>query len=134
MECLHMHAFDFLLKPWTDEQLTEYLAAIMRAHQSAGGEALLSVDMGSRLVRVKRADILYCSREKMNIRMWCADGSGLVWRETPEYLLTRRDPACLTLCHRRHIVNIRGVRDALWAEACQLVNNENVITPKRPGM
>lgn len=131
MECLHTHAFDFLLKPWTDEQLTECLAAIMRAHRSAGGEALLSVDMGSRLVQVKQADILYCSREKMNIRMWCADGSSLVWRETLDHLLTRLDPACFVLCHRSYIVNIRSVRDALWAEDQLRMQDGSVLPVSR---
>ena len=131
MECLHTHAFDFLLKPWTDEQLTECLGASMRAHQNAGDEAMLSADMGSRLVRVKQADILYCSREKMNIRMRCADGTSLVWRETLEHLLARLDPACFVLCHRSHIVNIRNIRDVLWAEDQLRMRDGSVLPVSR---
>ena len=132
MQCLHTHAFDFLLKPWTDEQLTECLGAIMHTHLWHGdNSAKLQIDMGSRLIQVKQNDILFCKREKMNIFLQCVDGSSFVWRETLSHLLEQLDPASFFQCHRSCIVNITHVSDVNWAEDEMRMSNGNILPVSR---
>lgn len=123
MECLHTHAFDFLLKPWTDEQLSDCLSAVMQAHLQRSQDALLQVDMGSRLLMLRQADILCFSREKMYIRMLCTDGQSLIWRESFEHLLPRLEAGRFVMCHRSHIVNVQHIREVLWSEDRLILHN-----------
>lgn len=114
LECLHTHAFDFLLKPWTDDQLSACLQAIMRAHARRPAETTLQISTGSRLIMTPLSDIICFSREKMNIRMQLTDGSSLVWRESFEHLLPRLQAGRFALCHRSHIVNLQKIRQIDW--------------------
>lgn len=114
IECLHTHAFDFLLKPWTDDQLSACLQAIMRAHSRRHAETALQISTGSRLIMTPMSDIICFSRERMNIRMQLADGSSLVWRESFEHLLPRLQAGRFALCHRSHIVNLQKIRQIDW--------------------
>lgn len=116
MACLHTHAFDFLLKPLMDEQLEDCMTAVMRAHLRRSAEDSLQISMGGRLLMLRKEDILCFTRERMNARVLCADGSTYVWRESFDHLLPRLQPGSFVQCHRSHIVNVRHIQQVQWTE------------------
>lgn len=116
MNCMHTHAFDFLMKPLMDEQLADCMDALMNAHHQRHADTLLNIQFGNRLLVLHQEDILYFSREKMNIRAYCADGASYVWRESFEHLLPRLQSDLFALCHRGYIVGLRHILDAQWGE------------------
>lgn len=114
LECLHTHAFDFLVKPWTDEQLLRCLQAIMHAHARFARCSVLRIPIGNRLVAMPTDDILYFDRNRMNIRMFLTDGSILEWRESFDHLLERLEGESFCLCHRSFVVNLQKIRIIDW--------------------
>lgn len=116
MECLHTHAFDFLLKPLMDEQLEDCMAALWRVHLSKTEDDLLQISMGGRMLKLKQKDIVYFTRERMNVRCLCMDASRYVWRESFDHLYPRLNHTTFVQCHRSYIVNIRYIREACWIE------------------
>lgn len=116
MDCMHTHAFDFLIKPLIDEQLADCMDALMRTHRKQHADTLLKIHVGSRLLVLHQEDILYFARERMNVRVYCADGASYVWRESFDHLLPRLQPGMFALCHRGYIAGLRHIRDVQWAE------------------
>lgn len=114
MECLHTHAFDFLLKPLCDKQLEECMKAIMKAHAKKEERHYLQVHTGSRTVMVNPDNILYFSRDRMAIRLHAQDGSTLVWRESFDHLLTRLNARYFFLCHRSYVINLQHIHAIDW--------------------
>ena len=128
LDCLHAHAFDFLLKPWTQDQIYECLQAVMHAHARRCQAASLQVNMGSQTIILPLSDILYFTRDKMNTRMFLEDGSLLEWRESFDHLLPRLMPSCFCLCHRSFIVNLHKIRAVNW-EADTLTLSDGTVVP-----
>lgn len=116
MDCLHTHAFDFLLKPLMDEQLEDCMNALWRVHLSKAEDDLLQISMGGRMLMLQQKDIVCFTRERMNVHCLCTDGSSYIWRESFDHLYPRLNPACFVQCHRSYIVNIRCIREAHWIE------------------
>ncbi|MBQ2952306.1 MAG: LytTR family transcriptional regulator DNA-binding domain-containing protein [Clostridia bacterium] len=110
MECLHTHAFDFLLKPWTVQQLTQCVEAIMRAYQRPRQGALLQVNTGSRIIFVPQEEIVCFTRRRMNTLLHRTDGSVLEWRESFDHLLPRLEKGRFLQCHRACILQLTHVR------------------------
>lgn len=128
MECLHTHAFDFLLKPLCDAQLEDCLNAIMKAQAQEEAQLCLQVHTGSRTIMVDPDQILYFSRDRMTIRMHAADGSTLEWRESFDHLLTRLEQKHFFLCHRSFVINLRKISKIDW-ESDQVFLSDDSIVP-----
>lgn len=128
MECLHTHAFDFLLKPLTDDQLNDCLCAIMRIHDQKKTEENLQINMGSQTMLLPRSGILYFSRDKMNIQVHCLNGDCYTWRESFDHLLPRLDEKTFVLCHRSYLVNLRQVHHIDWQKN-EIRMNDQAIVP-----
>lgn len=116
MDCLHTHAFDFLPKPLTDEQLEDCLTALMRNHAGSTDLHALAIRMGGRMLQLNPDNVLYFSRDRMNVCAHCTDGSTYVWRESFERLLERLQGKGFVQCHRSYIVGFRHVLDVHWSE------------------
>lgn len=116
MDCLHTHAFDFLLKPLMDEQLEDCMNALWRVHLSKTDEDFLQISMGGRMLMLQQKDIVCFTRQRMNVHCLCTNGNRYVWRESFDHLYPRLNPACFVQCHRSYIVNIRCIREAHWIE------------------
>lgn len=116
MECLHTHAFDFLLKPLMDEQLEDCLNALWRAHQSKADGDLLQISMGSRMLKLRQKDIVCFTRDKMDVHCCCADGSSYVWRESFDHLYPRLNPDNFVRSHRSCIVNVHCIQEVCWGD------------------
>lgn len=131
MECLHTHAFDFLLKPLMDEQLEDCMTALWRVHQNKTDDDLLPISMGGRMLMLPQGQIIYLSRDRMNVHCYCADGSSYVWRESFEHLLPRLNPACFVQCHRSYIVNVRCISEVRWDEDKLVLNTAQELPISR---
>lgn len=116
MDCLHTHAFDFLLKPLADEQLEDCLNALWRAHRTKTHGDLLQISMGNRTLMLPQKDIACFTRDRMNVHCSCTDGSSYVWRESFDHLYPRLNQASFVQCHRGCIVNLRCIQQVHWAE------------------
>lgn len=116
MDCLHTHAFDFLLKPLMDEQLEDCMAALWRVHLNKTDDDLLQISMGGRMLMLQQKAIVYFTRERMNVYCCCTDGSSYVWRESFDHLYPRLHPSSFSKCHRSYIVNVRCIREVHWSE------------------
>lgn len=134
MSCLHTHAFDYLLKPWTEEQLTDCMVALMRKHAQHGTGQHLQVDMGGRLLKIPYADILYFSRDRLNARMNCLDGSSLVWRESFSELQDRLPQEQFFTCHRSYIVCLAQIEEINWSDERLRLRNGQVLPIARRRM
>ncbi len=128
LECLHTHAFDFLLKPWTDEQLSQCLQAIWRTHLNRTEASSLQVNTGSRITIAPLDEILYFTRERMNIRMFMQDASSLVWRESFEHLMERLPAEQFVLCHRSYVVNLKKIKSLDW-DTNQITMQDRTAVP-----
>lgn len=128
LDCLHTHAFDFLLKPLSDAQLEDCLKAVMKATVKKETAPLLQVNTGSRTMLISPDDILYFSRDRMAIRLHATDTSTLVWRESFDHLMGRLDNSVFFLCHRSFVVNLRKVQHIDW-EKDELCLEDHTILP-----
>lgn len=114
MDCLHTHAFDFLLKPLADEQLADCLSAVMRIHGQKKAKGALQVNTGSQTLLLPPGRILYFSRDGINIHAHCEEETTFTWRESFDHLLTRLDETAFTPCHRSFIVNLHQIQQIDW--------------------
>lgn len=132
MECLHTHAFDFLLKPWTLEQLTGCMEAIMRAHLRPRQAATFQVNTGSRILLIPLEEIVCFTRHRMNTVLHRADGSTLEWRESFDRLLRRLDKTRFVQCHRSCILQLSHVRSFdLGEDVITLSNGMTTLVSRR---
>lgn len=116
MECLHTHAFDFLLKPLMDEQLEDCMNALWRVHLGKTDSDSLLISMGGRMLMLQQKDIVCFTRERMNVHCCCTDGCSYIWRESFDHLYPRLNQTCFIQCHRSYIVNVRCIREVHWSE------------------
>ena len=114
--CCQSHAFDFLLKPWTDQQLADCLRAIRLELVQRRSEPALQVTLGTRLLRLPYAQVLYFSKDRMSLTAHFTDGHQLAWRETAEDLLKRLPDGQFIRTHKSYIVSLRHIRELRWAE------------------
>lgn len=131
MECLHTHAFDFLLKPLRDAQLEECLSALMQIHTKEEQQRPLPVHTGNCTIMADPAQILYFSRDRMTVRLHAADGSFLEWRESFDHLLGRLGTKNFFLCHRSFIINLQKISKIDWANDRIYLKDNTVIPVSR---
>ena len=131
LECCQSHAFDFLLKPWTDEQLTECLKAVDRDMKRRRSGTELTVEMGTRLLRLVQEEIIYFSKDRMSVVAHCGNGQTYTWRGTFEELTGRLVPGLFFTCHKSYLINLRAVREARWAENMLAMANGDTVPLSR---
>ncbi|MBR3763484.1 MAG: response regulator transcription factor [Clostridia bacterium] len=117
LECCQSHAFDFLLKPWTAVQLRECIRAIRKAMDIAGGgHDWLTVNIGSRTLRLKQSDIVYLSKEHNNVTIHLRSGDTIQQRTSFEALLRQLKAEDFLRCHKCYVVRRNAVSEYSWAE------------------
>lgn len=131
MECLHTHAFDFLLKPLTDEQISDCLSVLWRIYTNKSPEKTLQVHMGSQTILLPSRKILYFSRDRMSIQAHMEDGNVFTWRESFDHLLPRLEEHVFCLCHRSFVVNLHQVAHIDWQENTLLMRNQQSLPISR---
>lgn len=128
LECCQSHAFDFLLKPWTDAQLLSCLKAVLKDQQESGTGHFLEARLGTRTIRLKEERIAYFMKDGMNMTAHYPNGRTFMWRESLDDLMTRLTPGMFAQCHRNCIVNLNHIREFRWSEE-QLVLESGETLP-----
>lgn len=129
--CCQSHAFDFLLKPWTDEQLYDCIKAIRDDITQRETVPCLEVALGTRHIRLPMNQILYFSKDGMNTIAHCLGDHTFMWRETIETLVDRLPKETFIQIHRGYIVNLLHAREFLWAENTLVLDNGERIPISR---
>jgi two-component system LytT family response regulator len=114
------HAFDYLLKPWTDERFHGVMARVRRALTTAAAAAVvattdgvtrvLTIRDGGRLHRIPVAEIAWIEAEDYCTRIHAGDRRPLV-RRSMQSLAEELAPAGFLRVHRSAIVNLSRVRE-----------------------
>lgn len=111
------HAFDYLLKPWTDERFHSVMARVRRALTVAAaaasmdaGTRLLTVRDGGKTLRIPVADIVWVEAEDYCTRIHAGPRRPLV-RRSMQSLAEELAPAGFLRVHRSAIVNLARVRE-----------------------
>ena len=82
LDCCQSHAFDFLVKPFSEEQLSAcLLSAVQSINLREKGAPLWAV-AGSRSLCIDEGDILYLEKRREYVAAHTLDGGETVWRET----------------------------------------------------
>ena len=112
LECCQSHVFDFLLKPWTAAQLRECICAIRRDMKTSGGwYSWLTVNIGSRTLRLKQSDIVYMSKEHNNVTIHLQSGD-IIQQRTSFAAMLRQLPSDQFLqCHKCYVVRLDAIRE-----------------------
>ena len=132
LECCQSHAFDFLLKPWTTEQLTECVRAVDRDMRQRQRGTELIIELGTRQIRLIQEDILYFSKDKMSVIAHYTNGQKYVWRESLDTLMSRLKTCMFVSTHKSFIVNLNAIREARWSEDNMvLINGESIPVSRR---
>lgn len=111
------HAFDYLLKPWTDERFHSVMARVRRALTVAATAAsmdaatrVLTVRDGSKTLRIPVTDIVWVEAEDYCTRIHAGQRRPLV-RRSMQSLAEELAPAGFLRVHRSAIVNLARVRE-----------------------
>ena len=131
LECCKSHAFDFLLKPWTDEQLLDCLKAIVRDIEFEETGNKLLVELGTRTIKLNQDDILYFSKDRTVVTAVCQSGHSFSWRESFVSLLPRLREGVFFQCYKSYIINLKKVREYLWSEDALILENDERIPVSR---
>jgi len=120
-----VYAFDYLVKPFKMERVTETLNRIRNrlteppvpitapqtntARQKPLGRMMLRHSEGVSFINM--ADILLVQREDRNTVIYTADGRSYATGETLNDTEAKLDPAMFFRCHRSYIINLQAIRD-----------------------
>ena len=127
-DCLHLHAYDLLLKPVDLTMLRECLISVYRDMQ-ADLNAMLDIQIGSRIIRVPIKDIYYMEAEGRTVTAHTAQGV-YTYNETLARLREKLGPDFLQI-HRKYIVNRHYVREFDTAENIITVNGDKLSVSRR---
>lgn len=116
LECCQSHAFDFLLKPWTTEQLRDCIHAIHQDMERRRSGPHITITMGSRTLRLQQRDILYLSKEHNNVTLHLESGDTLQHRASFGTLLKQLSPRLFIQCHKSYIVQSEAICEFNWAD------------------
>lgn len=114
------HAFDYLLKPWSDERFHAVMARVRRALETAAAAASMeTMDAQRRVLTIRDAgtlhrlpipDIVWIEAEDYCTRIHAGDRRPLV-RRSMQSLAEELAPAGFLRVHRSAIVNLAKVRE-----------------------
>lgn len=115
MECCKTHAFDFLLKPISMEDLRACVSAIARDVKRKAADETLTMPLGSRVLVLDQGDVLYFSAQGNFVTAHTTQGD-FTWRESLKQLLSRVSAERFLHTHRNYAVNIKRVREVNFSE------------------
>lgn len=129
MECLKVHAWDFLMKPVDPQTLKECVIAL---HRELQGEqpGMLDLRIGSRNIRLPLEDIRYIESEGRYAHVHAASGlySVAMSMNALEEALKHRG---FVRVHRKYIVNEAHIREWDSAEGTVTVGSEGLPLSRR---
>lgn len=135
LECLRSHAFDFLLKPFTETELYDCLLSALGDLQRQPAVSSLLIRLGSRTLTVDQMAITHFTIVRNQLTAHTAQGT-YAWRGSFTELLRELRPGLFLQIHRSCLVNMERIREVDWAED-RLITDSDVALPiarraKRP--
>lgn len=109
-ECFHSHAFDFLVKPFSDRELASCVEAVIVDAQNRASSTPLCIKAGSRLLVLDQRKIVYLSRERDFVTAHM-DDSQVSWRESYASLIARLEPNHFLQVHKSYIINMYQIQE-----------------------
>lgn len=131
LECCQSHAFDFLLKPWTTEQLRDCIRAIREDMARRETGTWLTITMGSRTLRLQQEEILYLSKKHNSVTIHLASGDTIQYRTSFSALLKSLKSSLFIQCHKSYIVQRNAVREFRWDDDELLLNTGETLPISR---
>lgn len=126
LKCCQSHAFDFLLKPFSMEELSACIKAIAQDAKNRVTGPTLSLSIGSQTLYVPQKDILYFKKEQLYMRVETVDNA-YTWRCNFPELEPKLESALFVQTHRSFLVNRAHVRKADWDERTLTMDDGSVI-------
>ena len=109
-DCLKCHAYDFLLKPFSQLELKESLVALMNEVRSRSKGSTVEVHIGSRTVYLSDDEILYLEAMGKNLCAHTLRGD-FSWRCSLKQLASSLSPEQYVQVHRNYVVNRRFIEE-----------------------
>ncbi len=129
LDCCHNHAFDFLIKPFSEQQLAACLTAIVRDSATRRQGLPLAVTAGSRTVMLDQDKIVYFKKSKEYISAYTVQSQqSISWRESFTELAARLQAGMFVQCHKSYYANVHLLKEARWNES-SLVMIDNTVLP-----
>lgn len=104
LECFRSHAFDFILKPYTQQRLENTLRDVILHIERSRSVYPLNVTAGSLTRILDQREILYLEIEREYVTAHMSTGS-FTWRESLTKLLPRLNPAWFVRIHKSCAIN-----------------------------
>lgn len=130
LSCCQSHAFDFLVKPFTNEQLADCVRAVELDLAARSAGIPLTAAMGSRVIRLDQCRILYFGRRDDYVYCHSLEGD-FYWRESFSTLLGRLEKGMFLRSHNGYIVNLRHVAEADTAENQLRMSDQSAVPYSR---
>lgn len=109
LSCCQSHAYDFLVKPFDENRLSDCLKAAIKYIEVEQPQKTLVVQAGSRTVNLDETDIRYIENKREYCIAYSSKGT-TVWRESFAALMPRLSGDFVRI-HRGYIINIKQVSE-----------------------
>ncbi len=104
MECFRSHAFDFILKPYTNQRLENALRDVILLIERSRNVYPLSVTAGSMTRILDQKEIVWLQMEREYVTAHMTSGE-FTWRESLTKLLPRLNPEWFVRIHKSCAIN-----------------------------
>lgn len=104
MECIRSHAFDFILKPYTNQRLENALQDVILHYERSRTVYPLNVTAGSMTRMLDQKEICWLAIDREYVTAYMNAGT-FTWRESLAKLMTRLNPAWFVRIHKSCAVN-----------------------------
>ncbi len=130
LDSFHTHAYDFLVKPFTQEQLEACLmAAIKDIRTRLVGDTLV-ITAGSRVTQIAQDQILYFEKTRNFVTMH-TPYMQMSWRESFVSLMARLQTDMFARVHKSYLVSIRHIESIRFNTNEIVLSNGDVLPVSR---
>ena len=115
LACLRAHAFDFLVKPFTYEDLKASVCAVLDDLSVRRARLPMSIPLGDHTLQVDQNDVISLQTHGNLLCCRMTDGE-YSWRESLSAVLERLERHLFVRVSRACAVNVRHIRAIDWGE------------------
>lgn len=116
LPCLRAHAFDFLVKPFTYEDLKACVRAVLDDLSVRRTRLPMSIPLGDHTLQVDQNDVVSLHAHGNLVCCHMTDGE-YSWRESLSAVLERMEQGLFVRISRSCAVNVRHIQTMDWGES-----------------
>lgn len=116
LACLRAHAFDFLVKPFTYEDLKSTVRAVLDDLSVRRARLPMSIPLGDHTLQVDQNDVVSLHTHGNLVCCRLTDGE-YSWRESLSAVLERLEQRLFVRVSRSCAVNVRHIQTMDWGES-----------------